>query len=219
MPSATAASPVPPATRGRPPIPRLRESILRAAEEIFTRHEYHEVQMDDVARACGVGKGTLYRYFAGKRALYLAVMFGGIERLRGEIETAARTAEPPVRKIERIVRRTLGHFWDRRRFFALIHQQEHRPDRDVREWFRQRGRLVRVVQDTVDQAIAAGQVRAVDSRIATEMLFSMMRGANRYRAREDTLEALVAAIVDTFMGGVGTPAGTRALRRSHPTKV
>src|SRR5437773_5544866 len=54
--------------RGRPPTPGLRDSILRAAETIFTRRDYHEVQMDDVAEACGVGKGTLYRYFPGKHA-------------------------------------------------------------------------------------------------------------------------------------------------------
>lgn len=210
---AAAARPVP-STRGRPPRPGLREDILAAAEEIFTERDYHEVQMDDVARASEVGKGTLYRYFRSKRELYLAVMFEGIGRLRCEIEAVARTQEPPASKLERIVRCTLGHFWDRSRFFALIHQNEHKPDRDVKEWFRQRRRLVRLVQGTFDEAIAAGQVRAVDSRIATEMLFGMMRGVNRYRTREDRLDTLVAAIIRMLMDGVGTAAGRRVVRRA-----
>src|SRR2546427_797176 len=90
--------------RGRPPTPGLREGILRAAETIFTRHDYHEVQMDEVAEACGVGKGTLYRYFPGKHALYVAVMFEGIERLRAELAAAVGTSEPAARKIRGIVR-------------------------------------------------------------------------------------------------------------------
>ncbi len=209
--AATATRPSP-SPRGRPPRPGLRDDILAAAEAIFTERDYHEVQMDDVARAGEVGKGTLYRYFRSKRELYMAVMFEGIGRLHGEIEAVARTADPPVRKLERIVRCTLGHFWDRQRFFALIHQNEHKPDRDLRVWFRHRRRLVRLVQDAFDQAIAAGQVRAVDSRIATEMLFGMMRGVNRYRTRDDRLDTLVTAIVCMLMDGVGTPAGRRIVR-------
>src|SRR5215470_11509990 len=99
---ATAPNRLPAPCRGRPPRPGLRDAILRAAEAIFTRREYHEVQMDDVAVASGVGKGTLYRHFRSKRDLYLAVTFEGIERLHGELEAAARTDEPPARKLERI---------------------------------------------------------------------------------------------------------------------
>jgi AcrR family transcriptional regulator len=213
MSSLAAVSRPAPAPRGRPPRPGLRERILCAAEDIFAARDYHEVQMDDVARAGNVGKGTVYRHFRSKRELYLAVTFQGIGRLRGDLEAVVRTDEAPARKLERIVRCTLDHFWGRRRFFALIHQHEHKPDRDVREWLRQRRRLVRLVQDAFDQAIAAGQVRGVDSRLATEMLFGMMRGVNRYRAREDRPETLVTAVVDMLMNGVGTPAGRRARGR------
>jgi AcrR family transcriptional regulator len=210
--AATAARPSP-TPRGRPPRPGLRDRILTAAETIFTERDYHEVQMDDVARASDVGKGTLYRYFKSKRELYLAVMFEGIGRLHGELDAVARASDPPAQKLERIVRCTLGHFWDRSRFFALIHQNEHKPDRDVREWFRQRRRLVRLVQRAFDDAIAAGQVRAVDTRIATEMLFGMMRGVHRYRTRDDRLETLVTAIIRMLMDGVGTTSGRRMVRR------
>ena len=44
--------------RGRPPMAGLRQNILHAAELIFTRHDYHEVLMEDVAQVGGVGKGT-----------------------------------------------------------------------------------------------------------------------------------------------------------------
>jgi AcrR family transcriptional regulator len=195
--------------RGRPPTPGLRDAILRAAETIFARRDYHEVQMDDVVQACGVGKGTLYRYFPSKQDLYFAVMFEGIARLRCELESAAGTDEPPVRKIRLLVHRTLSHFWDRRFFFSLIHRNEHKPDGEAREWLRHREALARVIQEALEAAMAAGHVRSIDSRIATEMLFGMMRGVNRYRASSDRLEPLVTAVVDVFMRGVGTPSGCR----------
>jgi AcrR family transcriptional regulator len=204
MPS-LAATARPPHPRGRPPTPGLRDAILRAGEEIFARRPYHAVQMDDVARACGAGKGTLYRYFRSKRDLYVAVVFHGVQRLRGELEAVARTGEPPARKIEMIVRHTLGHFWDHREFFVLLQENG-----DAREWARQRGRLTRLVQDVIAQAIAAGHMRPMDARIATEMLFGMMRGVNRYHARGETLNALATSVVDLFMRGAATPEGSGA---------
>ncbi len=200
-----------PRRRGRPPIAGLRDEILRAAEAVFTRHEFHEVQMDQVAEACGVGKGTLYRHCPSKRALYLAVVFEGIARLRAELEAALEADDAPAQKIERIVHRTLSYFWDRRFFFALINRLEPQRDGDAREWLKQREQLALLVAHTIEKAIAAGQVRRVDARIAAEMLLGMIRGANRYRVRSDRLENLVAAIVGIFMRGVGTPAGLRVL--------
>src|SRR5437660_8315363 len=199
--------------RGRPPTPGLRDRILRAAETIFARRDYHEVQMDDVVEACGVGKGTLYRYFPSKQHLYFATMFDGIQRLRAELEAAVETEEPPAQKVRRIVHRTLAFFWDRRFFFSLIHRSEHKADGEAREWFRHREALSRVVQDTVAAATAAGHARRIDPRIGAEMLLGMMRSVNRYRTKDDRLDDLVDAVVEVFMCGVGTPAGRRIVAR------
>jgi AcrR family transcriptional regulator len=204
--------------RGRPPTPGLREKILRAAEVMFARRDYHEVQIDDVAEACGVGKGTVYRYFPSKQQLFLAVMFDGIERLRLELDAAARMAESPAQRIRRIVHRTLAFFWNRRFFFSLIHRSEHKMTGEAREWFRHRTALSRVVEETLETAVAAGHIRRIDTRIAAEILFGMMRGVNRYRAEGDRLEDLVATVVEVFMCGVGTPAGRRIAARRRPPR-
>jgi len=188
----------------------LRQNILHAAEVIFTQHDYHEVLMDDVAHACGVGKGTLYRYFPSKRELYLAVMFEGIERLRDELQAAVDAPATPERKIESVVRCILEHFWDRRFFFALIHRNEHKPeDRDGREWLRRRAAIASLVEHTLEAAMTAGSVRRTDARIAAEMLLGMLRGVNRYRTPQDTLDGLVRAVVDVFLCGMATVAGRR----------
>ncbi len=188
----------------------LRQNILHAAEVIFTQHDYHEVLMEEVAQACGVGKGTLYRYFPSKHELYLAVMFEGIERLRDELRAAVHTPATPAQKIERLVRCILEHFWDRRFFFALIHRNEHKPDDpDGREWLRRRAEIAGLVERTLEEAMAAGYVRRADPRIAAEMLLGMLRGVNRYRTPHDTLDDLVAAVVEVFLCGMATVSGRR----------
>ncbi|QTL05251.1 TetR/AcrR family transcriptional regulator [Aquabacter sp. L1I39] len=47
-----------------------RQDILKAALEEFTRAGFGAARLEDVARAAGVAKGTLYLYFPNKQALF-----------------------------------------------------------------------------------------------------------------------------------------------------
>jgi AcrR family transcriptional regulator len=50
--------------------------ILEAAYAIFIEHGFAAARLEDVAKRAGIAKGTIYRYFADKEALFLAVMQG-----------------------------------------------------------------------------------------------------------------------------------------------
>src|SRR5262245_9294384 len=69
---------------------RRRADILRAAADLFGRRGYGSVQVDDVARAAGVGKPTLYRYFASKEELFLQVFGDALEGLEADLEAIRR---------------------------------------------------------------------------------------------------------------------------------
>src|SRR5439155_19319565 len=72
MKSATARKP------RRPVDPDLRdrrhEEILQAAVHLFAEHGYAGTDTQLLADRLQVGKGTLYRYFASKRELFLAAV-------------------------------------------------------------------------------------------------------------------------------------------------
>jgi AcrR family transcriptional regulator len=48
-----------------------RVQILREATRLFAERGYHDVRLIDIARALGIGKATIYRYFPSKQALFV----------------------------------------------------------------------------------------------------------------------------------------------------
>lgn len=71
---------------GRPavlPDIERRQRILTAAEDIFFAQGYAATSMDDIARACGMSKKTIYRFFDGKLALFSELVdaaIGGLSK-------------------------------------------------------------------------------------------------------------------------------------------
>ena len=66
-----------PAKRGRPPKARAagdtRDSILDAAEDLFSKHGFYGVTIREVAREAGVDTALVHYYFGAKRDLFDAV--------------------------------------------------------------------------------------------------------------------------------------------------
>src|SRR6476469_8263596 len=91
---------------------RRRTAILDSAAELFARMTYPEVQMDEVARRAGVGKATLYRYFASKEDLFLEVFEAALVDLAARLRLASAATPPEdalARMIETLVTALAGH--------------------------------------------------------------------------------------------------------------
>ena len=62
---------------------RKRRAILDAATEVFLQHGYLGASMDDVAALAQVSKQTVYKQFASKEALFIAIV-GGMTGTAGD---------------------------------------------------------------------------------------------------------------------------------------
>ncbi|MCL9792751.1 TetR/AcrR family transcriptional regulator [Frankia sp. AgKG'84/4] len=60
--------------RERADATRNRRAILAATEDLLTRHRPEKITMEQIARAAGVGKGTVFHRFGSRGHLLMAVM-------------------------------------------------------------------------------------------------------------------------------------------------
>jgi AcrR family transcriptional regulator len=88
MPTAKKAAPRP----ERADAARNRARILDAARSLFAARGVGEVTLEEVARAAGVGKATLFRRFGDRGALFLALL----DEHERELQDAILRGAPPL---------------------------------------------------------------------------------------------------------------------------
>jgi AcrR family transcriptional regulator len=190
--------------RGRPTIPNLRETILRHAGELFATNDFASVSIDEVAARCAIGKGSVYRQFGSKEALYASVVIDGFRHLRREIHDALGGGSYIHARIDIVVRHALSFFWTRRQFFVLLRDPTAIPARLERSYRKERRELAKLLGTILAEGIERGEVRAdLDTRIVAESLLGMLRGIIRYCQDYTTPEKAADAVVSVFLDGIG----------------
>ncbi len=83
--------------------------LTAAALDLFVEHGYAATRLEDVARAAGVSKGTLYLYFDSKEALFKAVVREGIV---SALECGERLAAAHRGSARALLEELLAGWWD-----------------------------------------------------------------------------------------------------------
>ncbi|MET7459186.1 helix-turn-helix domain-containing protein [Nonomuraea sp. NPDC005501] len=71
---------------------RNRARILEAAAALFAARPPHEVTMDDIAKAAGVGRGTLYRRYPDRASIAVALL----DEHERELQERLLRGDPPL---------------------------------------------------------------------------------------------------------------------------
>jgi AcrR family transcriptional regulator len=89
--------------RERSDAARNRRRILDAAERLFAEFGPDNVSMDDIARAAGVGKGTLFRRFGDRANLARSVLSSHEAAFQEALIRGAPPLGPGAPAVERLV--------------------------------------------------------------------------------------------------------------------
>jgi len=92
--------------------PSRREQILRAAAQLFAERGSRNVGVDDVGAAVGVTGPLVYRYFAGKDDVILAVMERGVAIVVSYLQHQMAKERTPAGKVRRWIEGALAQVAD-----------------------------------------------------------------------------------------------------------
>src|SRR4051812_12153203 len=98
--------------------------MLDAAARLFAKGRFHEVRMDDIAAEAEVGKGTLYRYFADKEELYLALLARSSKQYLDVIDKAMTKGAGARDKLRAMVAAAFAYFDAQPHLSPLIQRAE-----------------------------------------------------------------------------------------------
>jgi AcrR family transcriptional regulator len=184
--------------------PKRGQQILDAAAQLFAKHRYHEVRMDDIAAHAGVAKGTLYRYYRDKEDLYLALTIHGIHRLYEESHGQIVNPGDPDRKLRDFITRIVRFYEQYPYFLELIQRIETSGStasvsalQEIRtQWYH-------LVTDLIMQISDAGQ-SVTHPELAALALLGIIRGILRFTP-QPWPDHLADWIYRQFMHGLSLP--------------
>ena len=110
------------AETSRPPArrPRNRKAQLAdAAAELFGKHGYHQVSVNDIAHSAGVTGPAVYRHFRGKQDILAHVLLSGMDTFGLVTERALAKPGTPAEQLDALLRAVAALAVDRREITAL----------------------------------------------------------------------------------------------------
>jgi AcrR family transcriptional regulator len=199
---------------------RRREQILDGAARLFARDGYSEADMQVLADTLHVGKGTLYRYFASKRDLFLAAVERVLCQLRQRIDASTAAVADPLDRIAQAIRTCLGFCAEHPEFVELLIQERaHFKDRTKLTYFENQEEHVERWRAVYRGLIAEGRVRDMPVERITDVVSDLLYGTmfiNYFNGQRKPVEEQARDIIDVvFLGILSEPerrrdAGARA---------
>ena len=78
----------------------VKDEILREARKLFQQFGVRKTTMEDIARAMGKGKSTLYYYFSSKEEIFDAVVLEEMEEVFARVKLAVEKAPGAAEKLK-----------------------------------------------------------------------------------------------------------------------
>ena len=190
-----------------------RERILATAGGFFAEQGFDGASVADIAAASGISTGLVYYYFKDKAALYESVVREGLHLLE---DTAVRTLGGDSRPLDRI-RAFIGEYMSLLEGQPALLRLLIRSVTDVStpppgHVLMRSATTIDRLHSVIDEGIACGEFRDVDSHLAATALFALVNTLITARVLETPLgqdhdgpvEGRAEFMAELFLRGVST---------------
>jgi len=174
-------------------------TLLAVAVEVFNERGYDGTSMEDLARASGITKSSIYHHVRSKEDLLRLAIGRAVDGLFAVLEEPPAREGRAIERLEHVVRRTVEVLVSELPYVTLLLRM--RGNSETERWGLERRReFDHRVAALLRDAVAEGDLRAdVEPGLATRLLFGLVNSvAEWYRpgkgAGRDEIAAAVAAL-------------------------
>jgi AcrR family transcriptional regulator len=147
--------------------------ILEAASKSFALFGYKATTMEQVAKIAGVGKGTIYTFFANKEELFDAIMSEVIQEMKGIADTAVREENSFFENLQRALDEILSFRSNHELLIKLSHEINEMGTPKAQEGMKKlENAILGFLEKNVRRAIDQGDIRPCEPHVAA---FVMMK--------------------------------------------
>ncbi len=171
-------------------------AILQSAEKLFGEKGYQGVSIDEIARTAGVAKGLVNYHFGNKENLLIHVLSKGTTTLFAELDSVIKDKKSAKDKIRTAIEIYLsvasaGPGLTRMAMMAVFEAAYSESIRKL--WLNFMEQNLSKFSDLVDEGIANGEFKPVESQFVTQlvmaMAFEVLRAATLKQEPLDPKEA------------------------------
>jgi AcrR family transcriptional regulator len=183
-----------------------QQKIMHVVEKLFTSRRFHEITLDQVAQAAGVGKGTIYRYFQDKDDLFFRTAISGFDELCGLLRRKVSGKAPFEDQLMSACVEIGSFFRSRKQLFRMIQTDENRmywEKKSIRErWMAKRRNLIDALAQIIGRGVVEKGIRTdVPPDILAKFLLGMLRTGARDLADAPKDMQGVELVLDLFYRG------------------
>jgi len=174
--------------------------------QLFAEHGYSDTDTQLLAEKLRVGKGTIYRYFPSKRALFLATADRVMRLMRCYIESRIEGIEEPFDCIATAIRAYLTFFAEHPEYVELLMQERAQfKDRKKPTYFEHREVNIQRWRDLYHDLIEAGRMRDMPVDRILDVLGNLVYGTmftNYFIGSSQSVEKQAQDILDIVFHGI-----------------
>lgn len=184
----------------------VRSEIITVASKVFSRHGFRKTTMEKIARACEMGKSSLYYYYKSKEEIFEAVVVREAQELKRKLNRVVSQGETPIDRLKDYFLFRLYHVKTVSNFYTVLKDEDLEQMKfvqKVRSKFEDEEH--KMVVDILQKGIEEGAFTINNPEIGAIALSTMLKGLelplflNKY-SREEKEKLLDDLIRVVFYG-------------------
>ncbi len=151
--------------------------ILDAACKVFAKSGFEKAKIEDIAKAAGIGKSTIYEYFDSKMSVFITLFESVLDLYKSRLSDILSKDIPFREKLLSYMKLHCDSISDQYQV-VLMHLHETMYYKELRDFaYQQYSYIHKMLLSSLEEEVAKGEIRAdVDPNCVLYLIFGSVKG-------------------------------------------